>query len=779
MSSSKEYTRYYGGFRGVDFSTDETLVSEKRLPYAVNVYKNYSLGVDQGIETIAGFRKRVTFDSGVDGDESNDIYGIHHFEDLNDVTHVLIHSGTKLYKWTGYGEVVDEQESDATTLLKSDMKAHDSVSFVFNNRLYILDGKNYIYFDGTSVTDVKSTAYIPTTYINIVPGGDNESAGVEYEQRNILQPKFKHTYIADGTTAVYKLNEANIKKIDSITVYGEEISSEGYEVNLEKSTVTFKEGFIPVAPSAKDGYPEFYAGVEITAVKEIYDKDSITAVGGDGKTTNYVGLTGTSEEFISIVESATVAAVFDNRIFLSGIKGKPNLIFYCARNNTGHSDPSYIGILNYMEDGVDNAPIKAMLPVANSLLVLKADSHQDGTVYYHSPYETGNDIIPKIYPSESGLAGTGCIGAAINFLDDPVFVSKYGLEAIGQLSVRYERAREHRSTLVDAKLLQSNLNNAKLAVYAGYLYLLVDGKIFMADSRQTFSGNSGTMEYEWFYLEEIGIYKGQYTKYEFLTEFPGVFMEADGVTRKTVELTYNGVQHELKLASDIGYTQEASGEIVTVITGNVTVGETVYEVKAEVVVDTEGNVNLLLVDSTGEMTGGVLSAARCIATIGDTVFFGTYAGDVCCFNFDKKDPNSGVLTSNWYTFDGRTIYSGFAMKMDNCGVPHMTKSTIKKSTVAKVQNFLNPMAKVKVLTNNSPSKDIDRLTANRYLDTLFSSMDFANFSFVAMQNSLFLIREKEKKWVEKQYYIYSDEYQKPFALIYLAYRYKIVGSYKE
>lgn len=778
MSSSKEYTRYYGGFRGVDFSTDETLVSEKRLPYAVNVYKNYSLGVDQGVETIAGFRKRVTFDSGVDGDTSNAIYGIHHFEDLNEVTHVLIHSGTKLYKWTGYGEFVDEQESDATTLLKSDMNDRDSVSFVFNNRLYILDGKNYLYFDGSEIHRVADDAYIPTTYINIVPGGDNENEGVEYEQRNILQPKFKHTYIADGESTVYKLNEANIDGIDSITVYGKKLSADAYTVNTKKGEVTFTTA--PIKPEENERpYPEFYAGVEITAVKEVYDARKITVARGDGSSGTYTAIEGESEEFISIIESATVAAVFDNRIFLSGIKGKPNLIFFCARNNTGHSDPSYIGILNYMEDGVDNAPIKAMLPVANSLLVLKADSHQDGTVYYHAPYETGDDIMPKIYPSESGLAGTGCLGAAINFLDDPVFVSKYGLEAIGQLSVRYERAREHRSTLVDAKLLQSNLNNAKLAVYAGYLYLLVDGKIFMADSRQTFTGNGGTMEYEWFYLEEIGIYKGQYTKYEFLTEFPGVFMEADGATRKTVTLTYNGVKHELKLASDIGYTQEASGEIVTVITGNVMVGETEYEVKAEVVVDTEGKVNLLLVDSTGEMTGGVLSAARCIATIGDTVFFGTEAGDVCCFNFDKRDVNSGVLTSNWYTFDGRTIYSGFAMKMDNCGVPHMTKSTIKKSTVAKVQNFLNPMAKVKVLTNNSPSKDIDRLTANRYLDTLFSSMDFANFSFVAMQNSLFLIREKEKKWVEKQYYIYSDEYQKPFALIYLAYRYKIVGSYKE
>ena len=39
--------------------------------------------------------------------------------------------------------------------------------------------------------------------------------------------------------------------------------------------------------------------------------------------------------------------------------------------------------------------------------------------------------------------------------------------------------------------------------------------------------------------------------------------------------------------------------------------------------------------------------------------------------------------------------------------------------------------------------------------------------------------EKEKQWVEKQYYIYSDEYLKPFALYYISFRYNIAGRYKE
>jgi hypothetical protein len=58
-------------------------------------------------------------------------------------------------------------------------------------------------------------------------------------------------------------------------------------------------------------------------------------------------------------------------------------------------------------------------------------------------------------------------------------------------------------------------------------------------------------------------------------------------------------------------------------------------------------------------------------------------------------------------------------------------------------------------------------------------MDFSDFSFETADQSLFSIREKEKKWVEKQYFVYSDEYMRPFALYYICYRYVIAGRFKE
>ena len=58
-------------------------------------------------------------------------------------------------------------------------------------------------------------------------------------------------------------------------------------------------------------------------------------------------------------------------------------------------------------------------------------------------------------------------------------------------------------------------------------------------------------------------------------------------------------------------------------------------------------------------------------------------------------------------------------------------------------------------------------------------MDFADFTFNIDGKTLFAVNEKEKKWVEKQHFIYSDRFCEPFAIHYIAYRYNVAGRYKE
>ena len=113
--------------------------------------------------------------------------------------------------------------------------------------------------------------------------------------------------------------------------------------------------------------------------------------------------------------------------------------------------------------------------------------------------------------------------------------------------------------------------------------------------------------------------------------------------------------------------------------------------------------------------------------------------------------------------------------MDNCNIPHLNKSTVKGSLVIKTKSFINSVAKVKVRTNKKSYKQIARINNSLFN---FEDVDFSDLSFNTTDNSIFAIKEKEKKWVEKQFYIYSDEYMKPFSLHTISYRFKVTGRIK-
>ncbi len=843
LGSRDTFNRYYGDFRGVDFSSDHTQVLPQRFAYAVNMYKDYGTGQGRAVETIPGFRKRFQPPEGVKGE----VYGIHHFaakdSNGNTRTHILLHIGAMLFKWDNYPmsanipmektilisdaaskdgvglityKVEDigdikirsilygeeelknyslsegvlqiqttlelanepviikyyEREIASSDALKADMNSRKSASFVFNNRLYIIDGKNFIYYDGEKIHSVMDDAYIPTTYINIIPGGDNRDIGKEHEQRNLLQPAFRHTFYGDGTTTEFFMNE-EFDEIVEIKVYGS--VTDAYEVDAKNGKITFNTA--PRSP-IEEGYPENYAGVEITAKKALQSEK---------------------------ITSCTLVAVYDERVFLSGNPVYPNNVYFCGRNQTtGFIDPSYFPVASYVQDGVGTADITGMLVVSDTLMVLKSDTQQDGSVYFHTPSTTGDNLYSKVYGSTRGLAGIGCLGACINFLDDPVFISRLGVEAVGQLSTRLERAIEHRSSLVDAKLVNLPLDNAVLEEWNGYLALLVDGKIFLGDSRQRYTHDTGVMQYEWYYLEDIGVYEGQYPEYIYSStlyeEFKGKTVCWCASCQKsqkacTCDSEENWKNLELKLASDAYFSDidERRSLVGTVVnppdetgaaTGNI--WEDFIEFKLQEGEDTmtysipvfysvhEGR-EAYLCENRGQHTGGVFDAATILKSLDGNLFFGTRNGVICSFNFDKRN-EQGEIPSSYYNFDGRTICCGVATKMDCCDIPHLTKNTVKKSTIIKTKTLSTSAAKIKVRTNKKAYEQIDRINSTLFS---FDNADFDDYSFILTEQSLFSIREKEKKWVEKQYFIYSDEYGKPFSLYYIAFRYSVAGRYKE
>lgn len=843
IRSPDEYTRYYGDFRGVDFSSDHTNVHDQRMAYSINMYKDYSSGEGNAIETIPGFRRRFQAPRAItrDGTTYEKIHGIHEFETVDENglrdKDIIVHAGTHLYLWKNYPDTVNvvKQESylipeekiielkepaaeiesiwvgnanspyeyaltnggktldltkfpdeyknkiatisyreatiDETDALRIGASAEDkgeyvtmrdaeSKSFVFNNRLHIIDGvHHYVMYvrketEGKiyALNEISSNPYEPTVYRNIsVANPPVDISSHEYEQKNLLCSKYKHTYIAADGIQDYPLYDNDFDIVE-IKVYGE-----------PPSAYTIEDGVLKIDPAPpspeKMGYPETYAGVELTFTK----KD--TSISRDE----------------AMIKKCTIATSFDKRIFLTGNPNYPNRIWYCGYNNTtGYEDATYFGELDYVDDGVENAPITGLIPVADTLAAVKNHAHQDSSVYFHTRFETSEGIIPVSYPSEPGLNGIGCLGACVNFLDDPIFISRLGVEAIGQLSVRLERAIEHRSSLIDAKLVNLDLEKAKVAEWNGYLLVLVDGKIFMADSRQRYTHDTGVMQYEWYYLEGIGTYEGQKKAYSYC---PILYADVP----KTI--TVDGEEYETSIASHIynSLTFKAENIVYSDVTSEYDendvheIGEFNYVLRATwdgKSYDEYGVPKLvikaILCEHRGAYTGGKFYPATTIVTIDDNIFFGCDNGVVCSFNFDRRDTN-GTFSPSDYSFDNRTIYCGIATKMDNCGVPHLTKSTIKKSTVIKTRSMRASSAKLKIRTNNKGYESLARINSRVFS---FDDVDFTDFSFVSTDQSIFAVREKEKHWVEKQHWIYSDEFNRPFSINYIAFRYKISGRIK-
>jgi hypothetical protein len=349
-------------------------------------------------------------------------------------------------------------------------------------------------------------------------------------------------------------------------------------------------------------------------------------------------------------------------------------------------------------------------------------------------------------------------------------------------------------------LTNIDLSKAKLEEWNGYLVLLVEGKIFLADSRQRYTDSKGDLQYEWYYLEDIGVYEGQYLKYIYSKNASG------DIVGKTIKYctechhsesecicgtTSHIVELPLEIAIDVDNPSTATSdnlvgiaanegenkvhsEIITIEGEDVKVSFTVEEDYDRITGDPSGY-RAFICHTNEEYIGGTFKSAVSVRVFKDNIFFGTENGIVCGFNFDKRD-EYGDIDTKWYSFDGRVIHCGCATKMDNCDIPHLTKTTVKKSTVIKTKSMQSSAAKIKVRTNRKAYTQIARINNSVFS---FSDIDFEDLVFSAADQSLFAVKEKEKKWVEKQYFIYSDEFRKPFALFYVAYRYTIAGRYKE
>ena len=439
-------TRNYKNFKGVDFSNRKDEVSLYRSPDALNVWKNYKSSNGRCIETRPDVELIDTFD--------NSIFGLF-FYTINTIVHKIVHTGTSLID-------IDMSTNERKVIKENGMKPAKSQAFISNNILFIKDGLNYLEYDGETLKEVEGT--IPVTFINCRPAG----GGVAYQDHNMLSAKEQNWFLADGEAVDYKLNDKEVNSIDKVWVNDVlQTKDTHYTVDLVLGKVTFKTA--PAKPNT------------------------------EGQDNVKIEYTKNSQSKADRIKKCSILTVFDDRIFFSGNRDYPNYIFHSEFNGiTGIADPRYISDTDYYPEGIDTSAVKAMVAGNNALWVFKEPSQANTSIFYHIPNDIYNENVGEVqraYPSTHSSIATGCVGSAINFMDDIVFFSPRGMEGMQSTDVTTEQLLAHRSDLVDSRLLnESNYKNMILQEWEGYLLVIIDNHVYLADSQPE-------LKYEWYYWE--------------------------------------------------------------------------------------------------------------------------------------------------------------------------------------------------------------------------------------------------------------------------------------
>lgn len=478
MASGDLVTRIYSNFRGVDFRGED--VNILRSPDSLNMWKDY-----KEIESIRT-RPKLKLLKSTDAP----VYGIY---PTNKDNRCMVHIGdrVKAIDLTNNEWASDINSTiDAVLDLIHKLTGTTSIGACKSDSVYFQDGfilktQGKMYRYGGDFHE-----YVPTTTIGKTPSG----AGTVYEDVNMLSEYRINTFCGNTEEKRFFLDTQNIdedfepivymkmandayfsaynKKIDSETTYyfhnksnfnfDSEAQRSLESVDYEKGIVTFE---VPLASPLTDGQDNIWI---------LFKKKN--------------------ESARDKIYNCTIIESFDNRVFYTGNPDYPNMIWHSSLDN-----PFYVSDLDYYTDGSESSPIRALVAGNNALWVFKEGCATDNTnVYYHTP--TIDAEYGKIYPSTHSSIAIGCIGTGINFNDDIVFFSERGMEGITG-DVTTEQVVSHRSTLVDKKLLnEPNYKDMVLAEWEGYLFVFIDNKVYLADSRGTFT-NENHYEYEWFYWE--------------------------------------------------------------------------------------------------------------------------------------------------------------------------------------------------------------------------------------------------------------------------------------
>ena len=441
-------TKKYERFRGVDFSTDPALVDDARSPWAPNMIADMG-GMP---EKRPGWRTLKTFTGKVNGLYSAEFAG---------VKHLLVHAGTKLYRWY--------EDNTASAELATGLPDARSMAVFMGDSLWIFTGAGLYRYNGSTCAAASASAYVPTTIISRDPAG----GGTQYESVNMLSNKQRVGFLADGTSTVYVLPYTNVESVDVVAVNGTVVTT-GFTVDLAQGKVTFDTA--PAAPAAGAADNVFITFTKtITGAADKINKCRAAVVWGVG---------GASD-----------------RIIATGNPDYPNQDF-----TTGYNNGTYWPDSLYSVIGTTQTAIMGYRRLGEYLAIIKEDNGQDSTVFLRSGYlNTSGAAAFSVKPCLAGAGAVTRFGFG-NIDDEQLILTGGGVYALTTNSLTAERITQNRSRYIDPKLVEEDLSDAVSCNYNGAYLIFVGGRVYGLDGRQgrSYTGRNDTIFlYECFYWENV------------------------------------------------------------------------------------------------------------------------------------------------------------------------------------------------------------------------------------------------------------------------------------
>ena len=369
-------------FSGLNIAIAPTELQYNESPELLNVVLD-----DRGnINKRNGYQK--VFETELDS--TNPITGMHVYTKTDGTIEYLLSHNSEVYRWF--------LDGTAPTQIHTGLTNSDTKFFNFNELAYMINGNEYMQYDGTDFEEVDP--YIPTIQLENEPN----------EEVNLLTGLFKQGFAGNGSKTEFQLA---LTGLDSTTVTAE----------VDGSTITEGNGLSVIRSTGVvefDSAPDDAGGtinVTITASKTQPEfKNRVTR----------------NNQFIFYGRNSTVLYLLGNPEF-------PNRIIFSDINR-----PNYFPENNFTDLGSNSTKVTGFSKQYDVLLIFKEPNLQDNTIFSVSLAGTVTPINDSV----------GCVNPdSIQVVENsPYFLSDKGVYGITNTEIQDERNVVHISDNIDRNI---------------------------------------------------------------------------------------------------------------------------------------------------------------------------------------------------------------------------------------------------------------------------------------------------------------------------------------